>query len=103
MPRCLRQKVPHTAFPVPSKGTPEFHPDAYRYQRVKREVREPEFIPGIPGVPDRKPEPTPAAAPSGYQVDDDVRVYLTNVAKLASRTYRAFKCFQVANDPFGAS
>jgi site-specific recombinase XerD len=97
------------------KGTPEFHPEGYYYQRVKRngkwvweslgtdpstawnkslaqaKVRKPEFVPGIPGVPDRKPEPTPAATPSGYRVDDEVRVYLTNVAKLAPKTYRAYK------------
>ena len=48
--------------------------------RATRSV--PELVPGISGVPDRKPEPIPAAAPSGYRVDDEVRVYLADVAKL---------------------
>ena len=64
---------------------------AWKKSLAQAKVRKPEFVPGIPGVPDRKPEPTPAATPSGYRVDDEVRVYLTNLAKLAPKTYRAYK------------
>jgi len=89
------------------KGVEEHHPDGYYYDRVKRDgkwawvslgrdpstawnkslaqakVREPEFVPGIPGVPDPKPEPVPVAKNPACRVDDEVKVYLSNVAKLA--------------------
>lgn len=97
------------------KGIEEFHPEGYHYHRVKRDgkwawvalgrdpstawnkslaqakVREPEFVPGIPGVPDPKPEPVSVAKNPACRVDDEVRVYLSNVAKLAPKTYNAYK------------
>jgi len=107
---------------VSGQGCRGIPPGGYYYQRVKRDrkwawaslgrdpstawnkslaqakVRKPEFVPGIPGVPDRKPEPTPAATPSGYRVDDEVRVYLTNVPKLAPKptelTSGLWNCFR---------
>jgi hypothetical protein len=98
------------------KGTPEFHPDGYYYQPVKRDgkwawvalgrdpstawnkslaqakVREPEFVHGIPGVPEPKPEPTPAPKDRGLRMDDEVKAYLSNVAKLAPKTFKAYNC-----------
>ena len=97
------------------KGIDEFHLDGYYYQRVKRDgkwawvalgrdpstawnkslaqakVREPEFVPGIPGLPEPKREPVPVAKNPGLRVDDEVKVYLSNVAKLAPKTHKAYK------------
>ena len=93
------------------KGIEEFQPDGYYYQRVKRDgkwawvalgrdpstawnkslaqakVRDPEFVPGIPGLPEPRREPVPVAKNPGFRVDDEVKVYLSNVAKRAPKTH----------------
>jgi len=36
--------------------------------------------------------PVAPAANDGYRIDDEIAVYLSNVAKLAPKTYKAYKC-----------
>jgi len=97
------------------KGTPEFHPEGYYYQRFKRDGewawlslgtdpdaasskataqanKEAFGTEDVLGLKANQPQ-RPAAADKapGYRLDDEVREYLTNAAKLAPKTYRAYK------------
>ena len=96
-------------------GIPEHHPEGVYYHRFKRDrkwvwmslgtdphtaeskslaqakVREPEFV-AIPAITEQKPQPKPEpTVKSGYRLDTEVLEYLTNVAKLAPKTYKAYK------------
>lgn len=89
------------------KGTPERHPEATYYKRVKRvgkwawesvgndantaaaKVAAANVsYPVSTKVPD-KPE-TPIVKEC-YRIDDEIAVYLSNAAKLSSKTYKAYK------------
>ena len=96
-------------------GVPEHHPEGVYYHRFKRDgkwvwmslgtdpstaeskslaqakVREPEFV-AIPGIAEQKPQPKPEpVVKSGYRLNDEASEYLTNAAKLAAKTYKAYK------------
>jgi hypothetical protein len=97
------------------KGTPEHHPEGYYYQRVKREGTEKwqsldtdphtasckATVQGkqqahgtedVLGLKARQTEqPVPADKAPGYRLADEVREYLINAAKLADKTYKAYK------------
>jgi site-specific recombinase XerD len=90
------------------KGTPEHHPEATYYKRAKREGKwgwesvgtdantacakaQADSI--CPVVLATAPDKEPAAptAKDGYRIDDEIAVYLSNVAKLSPKTYKAYK------------
>ncbi|HXX02047.1 MAG TPA: site-specific integrase [Candidatus Acidoferrales bacterium] len=95
-------------------GQPEFHPNGYYYQRVKRDGKEKWESLGtdphtasckakaqakqeahgtedVLGLKTSQPEqPAAAEKAPGYRVTDEVREYLINAAKLAAKTYKAY-------------
>jgi len=99
-------------------GKPEFHPNGYYYQRVKRDTKEKWESLGtdpnaasskataqankeafgtedVPRLKANQPEqPAPAEKAPGYRLDDEVREYLKNAAKLAPKTYKAVNSAQ---------
>ena len=96
-------------------GVPESHPNGYYYQRVKRDGKEKWESLGtdphaahctslaqakkeahgtedVLGLKANQPEqPAPADKAPGYRLADEVREYLINAAKLAAKTYKAYK------------
>ena len=87
------------------KGTPEHHPGATYYKRVKRDGRwEWESVGNDASTALSQSHAAPLAATTaakskrdvptardGYRIDDEVAVYLLNVAKLSPKTYKAYK------------
>jgi len=87
------------------KGAPEHHPQATYYKRVKREGKwgwewighdastalwQSHAAPPVATTAAKSKQDMPTAK-DGYRIDDEVAVYLSNVAKLSPKTYKAYK------------
>lgn len=88
-------------------GTPEHHPEATYYHRIKRNGKwaweahgnDPATAWSTAAAADLRqklvPEPLPKAEKPNvserYRLGDEVKVYLSNAAKLADKTYKAYK------------
>jgi hypothetical protein len=87
------------------KGTPEHHPQASYYKRVKREdnwgwewvgndasiaLSQSHAAPLVATTAAKLPRVVPTAK-DGYRIDDEIVVYLSNVAKLSQKIYKAYK------------
>ena len=87
------------------KGMPEHHPGATYYKRVKRDGKWGwESVGNDANTALSQSHATPlvvtkaanskqnvATAKDGYRIDDEVAVYLLNIAKLSPKTYKAYK------------
>lgn len=89
------------------KGTPEHHPEATYHKRVKREGKwgwesvgndantaYSKMLAGpYPAAATKAADKEPQAPTSkgGCRIDDEIAVYLSNAAKLSSKTYKAYK------------
>jgi len=87
------------------KGAPEHHPEATYYKRLKREgkwgwesvgndastaLSQSQATPLVTTTVAKSMQNMPTAK-GGYRIDDEVAVYLSNVAKLSPKTHKAYK------------
>jgi integrase len=80
-------------------GAPEHHPEAIYYERVKRDGRwtwqslADDAVIARKSAPAERPQPASEKPKTvdGFRLDDEIAVYLSNIAKLAPKTYKAYK------------
>jgi site-specific recombinase XerD len=88
------------------KGVEEFHRDGTYHRRVKRGGKwgweslgndanaayaKLNVASIVPVKPAGENDATGSAVKDGYRIDDEIAVYLSNAAKLSSKTYKAYK------------